>query len=152
MENSKLDDRSKGATCGYFKLKQVVTMLMVFSFSVRQVIPIIRSNDTQGTPNINFGNGRKKRETVEETYVGDPTLWEPPDHAKATYRAARRVKKEVRESRILNKKMRFLRTVGLREIQEENEARRKKRSIVPRVSYPFTIDAESKKKISFVPR
>jgi hypothetical protein len=120
--------------------------------SVRQVIPIIRSNDTQGTPNINYNYGRKKRGTTEETYVGDPTIWEPPEHAKLTYRAARRVKKEVRESRILSKKLRFLRSVGLREIEAENEARRNKRSIVPRVSYPFAINPETNKKVSFVPR
>lgn len=118
--------------------------------TVRQVIPIIRSNDTQGTPNINFA-GRKKRSIDEDVYIGDPTLWEPPEHAKLTYRAARRVKKEVRESRILNKKMRFLRSVGLREIAEK-EANRKKRYIVPRVSYPFTMNPETNKKVSFVPR
>jgi len=126
---------------------------VTLSCTVRQVIPIIRSNDTQGTPsfvNMNSGLGRKKRSS--DNYVGDPTIWDPPEQAKVTYRAARRIKKEVRESWILNKKLRFLRSVGLREIEMEKNAQRKKRSLVPRVSYPFTINPETNKKVSFVPR
>lgn len=120
---------------------------------LRQVIPIIRSNATAGTPNVPMGTvtNRKKRsaDEDEEWPGGDPTFFQPPEHAKKTYRAAQRVRKDVLESRILAKKLRFLRAVGLRQIEQK----RKKRSIiVPRVSYPQRVDAVSNKKVSYVPR
>jgi len=113
--------------------------------AVRQVIPIIRSNDTKGTPDIDYGIHKRSVENV-----GDPTLYQQPEHARRTYRAAKRVRKDVLESRILEKRLRFLRAVGLRELQKVTK--RRKRSVVPRVSYPVRVDQVSKKKISFVPR
>jgi len=118
--------------------------------SVRQVIPIIRSNETKGTPDIDFS--QHKRSIDDEAQLGgDPSLFKQPEHAQRTYRAAKRVRKDVLQSRILEKRLRFLRTVGLREI-EEKAAKRRKRAVVPRVSYPVRFDQVSKKKISFVPR
>lgn len=117
--------------------------------SVRQVIPIIRSNETKGTPDIDFS--RHKRSADDERQGGDPNFFKQPEHAQRTYRAAKRVRKSVLQSRILEKRLRFLRAAGLREI-EEKTAKRRKRSVVPRVSYPVRIDQVSKKKISFVPR
>jgi len=119
---------------------------------VRQVIPIIRSNDTKGTPDIDYSQHRRKRSADDELQnIGDPTLFRQPEHARNTYRAAKRVRKDVLQSRILEKKLRFLRAVGLREIEKKSAGRRK-RAVVPRVSYPVRIDQVSKKKISFVPR
>ena len=118
--------------------------------SVRQVIPIIRSNETKGTPDIDFSRHKRSAED-EEQLGGDPTFFRQPEHARRTYRAAKRVRKDVLRSRILEKRLRFLRAVGLREI-EEKMAKRRKRAVVPRVSYPVRIDQVSKKKISFVPR
>jgi len=118
---------------------------------VRQVIPIIRSNDTKGTPDIDYSHHKKRSVDDQEQNVGNPTFFEQPAHAQSTYRAAKRVRKDVLESRILEKRLRFLRAVGLREI-EKNTAKRRKRRVVPRVSYPVRIDQVTKKKISFVPR
>jgi len=117
--------------------------------SVRQVIPIIRSNDTKGTPNIDYSI-HKRSVDDEEQQGGNPTFFQQPEPARRTYRAAKRVRREVLESRILEKKLRFLRSVGLREIADK--AKDRKRRVVPRVSYPVRIDAVTKKKISFVPR
>lgn len=78
---------------------------MLCLFTVRQVIPIIRSNDTSGTPDVNL-SGRKKRsidEAVDEPYVGDPTIWTPPEQARRTYRAAKRVRKEVSHFMVMSK-------------------------------------------------
>lgn len=116
---------------------------------LRQMIPVIRSNDTKGTPDIDYS--RHKRSADEVQNVGNPTFFEQPEHAKRTYRAAKRVRKDVLESQILEKRLRFLRAVGLREIEKKRE-KRKKRMVVPRVSYPVRIDQVSKKKISYVPR
>ena len=118
--------------------------------SVRQVIPIIRSNDTKGTPDIDIS--RKKRfADDEEKLGGNPTFFQPTEDVLRTDRAAKRVRKDVLRSRILEKRLRFLRAVGLREV-EEKRAKQRKRRVVPRVSYPVRIDEVSKKKISFVPR
>ena len=119
-------------------------------YSVRQVIPIIRSNETKGTPDIDFSE--HKRSVDDEAQLGgDPTFFKQPEHAQRTYRAAKRVRKDVLQSRVLEKRLRFLRAVGLREI-EVKTAKRRKRAVVPRVSYPVHIDQVSQKKISFVPR
>jgi len=120
----------------------------IFMCSVRQVIPIIRSNDTKGTPDIDYSVHKR---SVDNEYVGDPTRFRQPEHARRTYRAAKRVRKDVLASRILEKRLRFLRAVGLREI-EKKTAKHRKRSVVPRVSYPVRIDQVSQKKVSFVPR
>ena len=117
--------------------------------SVRQVIPIIRSNDTKGTPNIDYSI-HKRSVDDEEQQGGNPTFFQQPEPARRTYRAAKRVRRDVLESRILEKKLRFLRSVGLREIVDK--AKERKKRVVPRVSYPVRIDAVTKKKISFVPR
>jgi len=115
---------------------------------VRQVIPIIRSNDTKGTPDIDYSIHKR---SVDEQVGGNPTFFEQPEHARRTYRAAKRVRREVLQSRILEKRLRFLRAVGLREI-EKKAANRRKRRVVPRISYPVRIDEVTKKKVSFVPR
>jgi len=117
--------------------------------SVRQVIPIIRSNETKGTPDIDFAHTKRSADDELRDITSKSTFYQP-EHARRTYRAAKRVRKDVLQSRILEKKLRFLRTVGLREI--EKRADRRKRSVVPRVSYPVRIDQVSKKKVSFVPR
>jgi len=127
----------------------VLTHVSLRLCAVRQMIPVIRSNDTKGTPDIDYS--RHKRSADEVQNVGNPTFFEQPEHAKRTYRAAKRVRKDVLESQILEKRLRFLRAVGLREIEKKRE-KRKKRMVVPRVSYPVRIDQVSKKKISYVPR
>lgn len=115
---------------------------------VRQVIPIIRSNDTKGTPDIDYSIHKR---SVDKQLGGNPTFFEQPEHARKTYRAAKRVRREVLESRILEKRLRFLRAVGLREIEKKTTNHRKRR-VVPRVSYPVRIGQVTKKKVSFVPR
>jgi len=122
----------------------------VFVCSVRQVIPIIRSNETKGTPDIDFSRHKRSADDNGEQ-SGDPKFVKQPERAQRTYRAAKRVQKDVLQSRILEKRLRFLRAVGLREI-EEKMTKRRKRSVVPRVSHPVRIDPVSKKKVSFVPR
>jgi len=112
--------------------------------AVRQVIPIIRSNDTRGTPDIDYS--RHGRSAGDED-VG--AFFKQPEHAQRTYRAAKRVRKDVLESRILEKKLRFLRAVGLRELETK---RKRRKRYVPRISYPVRIDQVTKKKVSFVPR
>lgn len=92
---------------------------------MRQVLPIIRGNDTVGTPtNIN----RKKRELREAINQVKPENMRP-DFAKRTDRAARSVVSD-RQSRILNQQRRFLRMIGLKEVKEVN-SKKVKRSIVP---------------------
>ena len=118
---------------------------------VRQVIPIIRSNDTKGTPDIDYSIHKRSVDDVEQNLGGNPTFFQQPEHAQRTYRSVKRVRRDVLESRILEKRLRFLRAVGLREI-EKKSAKRRKRRVVPRVSYPVRIDEVTKKKISFVPR
>jgi len=123
---------------------------------LRQVIPIIRGNSTYGTPNVpnSFNTmGRKKRGVdgqMEEEYPPgvDPTIWERPAFAKATDRASKKYYNLLQQSTILNRKQRFLRLVNLK----EKEASRKKRSIVPRTSYPVRTDAETNRKLPFAPR
>lgn len=126
-------------------------------FPVRQVIPVIRSNETQGTPDVpyNFA-GRKKRYTDADELV-DPDIgfFDRPEIARKTDRAVRRVKPEVRQSRILNKRLRLLRMANLRELDfmvEKDGKARKKRSVVPRVSHPYYLNLETNRKIAFVPR
>lgn len=130
----------------------IIIMSVIYFFClsvcpVRQVIPIIRSNDTKGTPDIRT----KRSADGEGEHLGNPTFFQVPEQALRTYRAAKRVRKDVLQSRILAKRLRFLRAVGLREI-ERKMAKRRKRAVVPRVSYPVRIDQVTKKKISFVPR
>ena len=119
---------------------------------VRQVIPIIRSNDTKGTPDIDYSQHRRKRsaDDAELQNDGSPIFIQLPKRSRRTFRAGP-VRKAVLQSRILDKKLRFLRAAGLREI-EKRRADRKTREVVPRVSYPVRIDQASQKKVSYVPR
>lgn len=119
---------------------------------MRQVIPIIRSNDTKGTPDIDYSQHRRKRsaDDVELQNDGSPIHIQLPSRARRTYRTGP-VRKAVLQSRILDKKLRFLRAAGLREI-EKRRVDQKMREVIPRVSYPVQIDQVSQKKVSYVPR
>lgn len=90
--------------------------------------------------------GRKKRSFDYEKNLIDPEFefFDWPSIAKKTDRAAQTVKTDVLQSRILDKKLRFLRLVNLKE--EETTLRtkdgkvRKRRAVVPRVSHTFYLD------------
>ena len=124
---------------------------MIQCLPVRQVIPVIRGNDTAGTPFATNTNprGRKKRATDGKEYPDgvNPEFFQQPEFVRKTNRAVKHVRKSVLRSRILNKKLRFLRAVGLME-----EKNRRKRAIVPRVSRPTVVNPTTNKKTSFVPR
>ena len=90
---------------------------------MRQVLPIIRGNETMGTPT----NIRKKREQEEAAIVKPENR--RPDFVKRADRAARNVV-STRQSRILNQQRRFLRMIGLKE--EESSKGRSRRTVVPR--------------------
>lgn len=139
---------------------------------MRQVIPVIRSNDTQGTPNFNVG--RKKRDTnlpdrdssdneddqddeddeekngEEAEYYDD--AYTRPERARKTDRALRKVPENIQQSRILNKKLRFLRMLELKETKVIAEGNETKVKIVPRVSHPYHVQNKTNRKIQFVPR
>lgn len=125
--------------------------------TVRQVIPVIRSNETQGTPDVPYDfAGRKKRSSDSKDFDTDLGFFDRPLIARKTDRAARSVRADVQQTRILNKKLRLLRMANLKE--EETVSRtadgkvRRKRSVVPRVSHPFHLEAETNRKIQYVPR
>lgn len=124
---------------------------------LRQVIPVIRSNETQGTPDVpyNFAGRKKRSSDVEELVDPDIGFFDRPEIAKRTDRAIRSIKPEVRQSRILNKRLRLLRMANLKEedfLVEKDGTVRKKRAVVPRVSHPFHLNLETNRKIAFVPR
>ena len=105
---------------------------------VRQVIPIIRGNDTQLTGSaVNTLAGKKKRDVSDADPLArihgdkiDYDKWRRPEFARSTDRAARSPKEPL-ESRILSKQARYLRLVGLKEVEME-EGRVKRKAFVPR--------------------
>ena len=147
---------------------------------MRQVIPVIRSNDTQGTPDFNVGRNKRsadflagdldddddiedeeesEKDGEEEEYYDDP--YTRPERARKTDRALRKVPEHIQQSRILNKKLRFLRMLNLKEtkmVVDRNETHsancteKTKVKIVPRVSHPYHIQDKTNRKIQFVPR
>ena len=127
---------------------------MLFFISVRQVIPVIRGNDTSGTPNLNPNIMRKKRSADDEELF-DSEFFKRPEAAKKTDRALRRVPDDVRQSRVLNKKLRLLRMFNLKEedkSEEKNHEKHKKHKVVPRVSHPYHLGSKTNHKMSFVPK
>lgn len=124
---------------------------------VRQVIPVIRSNETQGTPDVPYNYaGRKKRSSDSEEFEADRGFFDRPLIARKTDRAARSVRADVQQTRVLNKKLRFFRMANLKEKETVTRTadgkERRKQTVVPRVSHPFHLEAETNRKIQYVPR
>ena len=116
----------------------LLSQCLLFSSTVRQVIPVIQGNSTglqtsSGVTTLAGKKKRKKRDTSDADKLArihgdglDYDMWRRPEAYRATDRA-RRSPVEPLESRILNKKRRMLRLMGLQEVET-----REKRSIVPR--------------------
>ena len=134
---------------------RILFLEILFFNSVRQVIPVIRGNDTSGTPNINTNIMRKKRSADDEELF-DSEFFKRPDAAKKTDRALRRVPDDVRQSRVLNKKLRLLRMFNLKEDEsheeKSHEKHKKHKKVVPRVSHPYHLGSKTNRKMSFVPK
>lgn len=156
---------------------------------LRIVIPVIRSNSTEGTPNfeVNFYNKKRKRRSIEneneeeeeveveeeeeeeedekedtrsdeEKYGND---FKRSSRAQQTDRALRRVSEKVHQSRVLNKRLRLLRMLNLKETDLEDDdnhvfvpgvAHTPKKKVVPRVSYYYHLQDYTNRKMEFVPR
>lgn len=124
-------------------MKPSTSFLSTFSIcfsAVRQVIPIIRGNDTlsSGGGTVTLA-GRKRRSVTdadaEARFHGDKIdydKWRRPEFARSTDRAAVKLREPL-QSRVLRKKQRFLRMVGLQKLEEAQIIEgRAKRSLVPR--------------------
>ena len=123
-----------------------------FFSTVRIVIPLIRGNGTGQV--VTFG--RSKRSLAEEArqkaehakLLASLEGHYQPDWVRKHYRARRELPTSL-ESRILNKRKRFLRLLQLKEEEEAFHSRKKR--LVPR-QQPIERLSATGRKVKFVPR
>ena len=152
---------------------------------MRHVIPVIRGNDTEGTPDfdVDYKKRRKRslfddddeneEEDEDEEFLNDEEKFgidcKRPESARKTDRALLTVPDDVLQSRILNKRLRLLRLLNLKESEVEIDdpnylfplhgSHNKETSpklivqkVVPRVSHYYHLQNITNRKIQYIPR